>query len=711
MHDSQIEEQLRGVLRAEGDGIPLTITAAELERRLAARRSATGGRRLSMVAAAVAAVVVLSMVAAGNGWLKLPAIGTVPSPSASAAATPPSSAVPSFEPVAGVPRIEPSEGSTVLTEVLPSTFAGASDGAFDADLPLDQYIVTVDVLCVGTSLTLSEGSREWPVSCNAEPTGEGTQTGFVIPVVDGHLALRWTVDAGVGYTILVTTSVLPTSLPALEPVDGTPVIDEASPSDQPIPDGTGTLVTRSLGSIPDAAEYSISIVCLGPGQLAYSIGQPGRNDHLASSSTVCDGKTQPEGFTHDAEAGSQHEVFITTDSRTAWHVMIGVVVPGPGPGPSASSEPTAARSPLGRPDEAILVRPIGASWTTPDSLEVTRFDPADQSSDVIATIPGSVVPAGKWISTDAKPVVSATGWLAIPIRPGPDATDTEAAVVFVDLLDLTAAPKSIVGPQSGSWNGDTFAANSPDGVQIYDPATGSLGTAPVTDPAVQIATIGNNDFDPVWTTAPNSRFVARRDMGEWGVVSVDGSFSVTTDLPPIYQRTGRERPTGADAHSFVPACTGSGNDPLEAGCTMVETDAKGMPISTRVGRADYVSLADFAWAANGRDAWLLLDDGVAGGGGGSGDGIAWLYLSEPDGTRTERARLQLGGRDFAILGVGESLGGRPIVAIGSRNSWLRALVTTSGSEFAAPAPGSSTVLEGTAWFAGWAGPQLDYDPD
>ena len=66
MHDSQIEEQLRGVLRAEGDGIPLTITAAELERRLAARRSATGGRRLSIVAAAVAAVVVVSMVAAGQ---------------------------------------------------------------------------------------------------------------------------------------------------------------------------------------------------------------------------------------------------------------------------------------------------------------------------------------------------------------------------------------------------------------------------------------------------------------------------------------------------------------------------------------------------------------------------------------------------------------------------------------------------------------------
>ena len=153
--------------------------------------------------------------------------------------------------------------------------------------------MTVDVLCVGTSLTLTEGSREWPIHCDPEPTTEGMLTGVVIPVVDGHLALRWTVDAGVGYTILVTTSVLPTSLPALEPLDGTPVIDEASPSDRPIPGGTGTLVTRSLGSIPDAAEYSISIVCLGPGQLVYSIGQPGRNDHLMSSSPSATARHSP----------------------------------------------------------------------------------------------------------------------------------------------------------------------------------------------------------------------------------------------------------------------------------------------------------------------------------------------------------------------------------------------------------------------------------
>ena len=61
-----------------------------------------------------------------------------------------------------------------------------------------------------------------------------------------------------------------------------------------------------------------------------------------------------------------------------------------------------------------------------------------------------------------------------------------------------------------------FAANSADGVQIYDPAAGYLGIAPVNDPAVQIATTKNDDFDPIWTTTPNSRFVARRGIGRMG---------------------------------------------------------------------------------------------------------------------------------------------------------------------------------------------------
>ena len=145
------------------------------------------------------------------------------------------------------------------------------------------------------------------------------------------------VEPNVGYTILVTTSVLPASLPALEPPGGTVLIDASSPSDRPIAGGSGTRVTQSLGSVPDASDYALSIVCLGPGDLAYSLGQPGRSDFAMSSTLVCNGLGAPEGFTHPGDAGGQHEVFITADSRTAWHVIVSVVIPGTGP--SATTVP------------------------------------------------------------------------------------------------------------------------------------------------------------------------------------------------------------------------------------------------------------------------------------------------------------------------------------------------------------------------------------
>ena len=65
--------------------------------------------------------------------------------------------MPSFKPVPGVGRIEPPAGSTVLTEVLPTTFAAVDRGSFDADLPPEQYDVTVQFLCVGSNVTLTEG--------------------------------------------------------------------------------------------------------------------------------------------------------------------------------------------------------------------------------------------------------------------------------------------------------------------------------------------------------------------------------------------------------------------------------------------------------------------------------------------------------------------------------------------------------------------------
>ena len=705
MHDTQIEEQLRGVLRAEGDGIPLTITTAELERRLAARRRATGGRRLSLLAAAVATIAVVSIVAAGNGWLKLPAIGTVPSPSPSASPEPTAerSAVPSFKPVPGVGRIEPPAGSTVLTEVLPTTFAAVDRGSFDAELPPEQYDVTVQLLCVGSNVTVSEGSREWPNACYAEADPNPSPASLVIPVVDGHLSLRWTAEPNVGYTMLVTTTVLPASLPPLDPADTTaePVIDASSPFDRPLTGGTNTRVTQPVGVLGDAPEYEISVVCLGPGEMPYSLGQPGRSDFVMSSTISCNGAPKHESFSNGGGIVGPHEVYITTDTRTAWRVRIGVI--GSASSPPPASTPPAVRSPLGRPNQAVLVRPIGTSSLTPDLLEVTLYDPTDQTSEIIATIPGTVVPTGKWLSPSDKPVVSATGWLAIPISPG-ESSDKVPAVVFVDLLHPAATPNSVVGVSSGSWSADdTFAAIGESGIQLYYPATNDLRESPVKDPDVYFATTKPDRFDPVWTTAPNIRFVARRATGEWGVISVDGSFSATTDLPPVYQRTGIERPAGADAHRLDMACTGSGNL-IESGCTLAETDETGTLAATRVNTPDYAYLSDFTWAADGRDAWLLFGSGTNRGRG--GDGTASLTLSRPSGTREELSRIgPPAGEDARILGIGvdEPTAATGIVVVGDNAGFVSSFVYLTG--------GTNGIEPRTVWFAGWAGPQPDYDPD
>jgi hypothetical protein len=98
MHDTRLENELRTALRAEGDALPLTITDAELGRRLALRRRERAGRRFALAAAAVVVVAVGSMVAFGGGWLQLPGVGVDASPSPETSAPTPSDVAPTAEP-------------------------------------------------------------------------------------------------------------------------------------------------------------------------------------------------------------------------------------------------------------------------------------------------------------------------------------------------------------------------------------------------------------------------------------------------------------------------------------------------------------------------------------------------------------------------------------------------------------------------------------
>ena len=221
---------------------------------------------------------------------------------------------------------------------------------------------------------------------------------------------------------------------------------------------------------------------------------------------------------------------------------------------------------------------------------MTSLDTYTNVATAIATISGSILPAGTWVSPSDPPRVSATGWLAIAFVPGAGSGAAPAVsqgIIVVDLTDPKAEPWVIPDAFSGTWNDDDeLAMVGATGVVIADPANRALAPFPIGDPLVS-ASLGGVFNAPVWTTAPGTRFLARRSPGPatpdgtptWGYVDPTGSFTATTDLPPISQRTGIERRTGADAHELAQACTGSGS-PTEAGCALVETDATGTPVAT-----------------------------------------------------------------------------------------------------------------------------------
>jgi hypothetical protein len=116
MRDTRIEEQLRDVLRAEADTVPLTLSAAELELRLRLRRSQRANQRILLGAAAALAIAVgvggAVLLSNRNGNQS---VATSPSPSAPVIAptTSPSSA----------PSPTPSASAAVGFDQLPSKAA------------------------------------------------------------------------------------------------------------------------------------------------------------------------------------------------------------------------------------------------------------------------------------------------------------------------------------------------------------------------------------------------------------------------------------------------------------------------------------------------------------------------------------------------------------------------------------------------------------
>ena len=362
--------------------------------------------------------------------------------------------------------------------------------------------------------------------------------------------------------------------------------------------------------------------------------------------------------------------------------------------PSArpSSVPSARPSaPLGAVGQAVLVRPVGEDIRRPEAFDVSLFDPVDASTEVIATLPGSILPDDGWLDGGEKPpVVSRSGYLAMEFTRGPNEDDRYAAIAIVDLFAPAAEPWLIDRYRDPRW-GPT------EQLAVIATDSEETRTATIVPRSIDPSTTEPGVIVGQWSSEADVRFLATKDSAS-GYLGLDGTFTAATDLPAVYQRTGRDRVVGADAHTLGMGCDSGASG---SGCILGEwASHDDPPIRAWYTETEAVRLADHVWAADGRGVLLLMTTGV------TSDRLKTElgYAPAPDDRRTV-GRLEVPDWALpAILGISaEPDPGRPtITAIGDSSGQVFSFLLDDGTV---------VPVDGIAWFAGWADDPEPYDPD
>jgi hypothetical protein len=358
--------------------------------------------------------------------------------------------------------------------------------------------------------------------------------------------------------------------------------------------------------------------------------------------------------------------------------------------PLSSVPPARSADPLGTVVQAVLVRPIGEDLRRPGSFEVSLFDPVVETLEVITTVPGSILPDDGWLDGgENPPVMSRSGYLAMEFTRGPNEDERFPAIAIVDLR----ATRDV-------WILDKYR----------DPEWGPTEelvarTWPASEDHVAWRPTGDTQTEPIsggfefagWSTDRTARFVGTVD-GTWGSQDVNGRFTAATDLPGVYQRSGRERHAGVDAHTLGMGCDSGA---VGGGCILGEwASPDDPPIRRWHTEGEGPLLADRAWAADGRGVLLLLTSPMVGG----RIPVELVYAETPE------HRVTIGGVEVpewvlpGILGISaEPTPGRPtITAIGDSDGRVVAFLYDEGLV---------RTQDGSAWFAGWADDPEPYDPD
>jgi hypothetical protein len=334
MHDGQVEERLRTVLRAEGDHLPMTISSADLERRLLLRRRRTRGRWVSLVAAAAAVVAIVGIAALGNGWLA-PAVGTQVSPS----------------PSIGLSRIERDTQGRLVLEIQPVASGGGVVQPLHRDLTPTDFVVSVKVLCLGDgSLSFTDRTHIKELACTKADTLDPVfqPDPILVPVIDGSFDTVLTVPPGIRYTMLVETVPVPDHMPNLPVPDGSISMstETAAPAPgvgSPVP-GVGSGPQQEMSGRMDGPTEWVEVVCLGPGVVSYTLGPVDESTSGTTIETVCDGGPREDEIAIDF-SGDQVIAVTATPTDVAFQLVATRTGPIPVAAPvvSPSIGPAVAR--------------------------------------------------------------------------------------------------------------------------------------------------------------------------------------------------------------------------------------------------------------------------------------------------------------------------------------------------------------------------------
>lgn len=350
MHDTAFEQKLRAALQTEGDGLPLTVTAAELERRFALRRRGGLNRFAGLGLVAAIGVALIGLAGVAGGWFEARPIGPAPDPSLRASAPPrptirpsnvPTSTVPvalsSLEELFGQESIEPTQVVRAqafgpATGPTPTEPGGPRSVTFAPVGDAMSSVVTVG--CLGPdSVQLIVNSGRPQASPDVIPflCGGGVSSRFVDLEKGGTIGVASTVPASWRIVVwepirepLHAASITDTTLvPEGQVALLTARSETRAPNYEAAPTGGAGRETVQLDGLATRDRYRIAVSCAGPSTIRYAIGDRSADNSITEDvGTVveCDGGTHTDEIEIPFPNGGR--LFITSEARTAWEVTV-----------------------------------------------------------------------------------------------------------------------------------------------------------------------------------------------------------------------------------------------------------------------------------------------------------------------------------------------------------------------------------------------------